>query len=475
MADSATSGTAKTANGKTARDWGHYGKRPLVILALVGLVDAIDRGILPGTASKLQDHFGWSDTTIGFLSTAFILGTFVAIPAAGYLADRKSRTRVIGGVLASWGLISGMTAAVQNFAQFFVVRSALGASDAINAPASQSLIADYYPPAIRGRAYAVRQVTPILGTALGTGLGALVAGTIGWRWAFLLVGIPGSILALAMWRMREPERGEHDHVHALVELEPSAEAAIADGAASLPISPSTEPEGGTATATKAIRADIRTVLAIPTLRALMIGTGVITGITAGLGAWAPLFYERHAGLSTAKSGGVTGGLILLGALAGAVVGGIVADRIRRRFEGGPMLAAGVAQAIGAGLLFLSFLHVPTWTVRIPLQFVGVMFLVGALPGLAAMTSEVVAAKYRGTAFAVTTWMGALLAAGVPPLIGFIADSFPITVHGKQKGNLALAFAVVTPFILIGSVALLQGRRHVSRDTARARAEAMAGP
>jgi len=458
---------------RATRDWGRYGKRPLVILALVGLVDAIDRGILPGAASKIQDQLHFSDTKIGVLIAAFIVASFVATPVAGYIVDRRRRTRIIAVVLGVWGVVAALTAAVQNFAEFLGVRALLGGSDAVNGPSAQSLIADYYPPAIRGRAYAVRQVTPVLGTALGTGLGGVVAGTIGWRWAFLIVGIPGSLLALVVWRLVEPRRGEHDGDPL---PDATAETAISEAAGNLPVRPPAGPDPvPEMSAGAAIRADLRAVIAIPTLRALLIGSGVTTGALTALGAWAPTFYERHAGLTTAQSGAVSGGLILFGAIAGTITGGVIADRLRTRYEGAPMLLAGVAQFIGGVLLFTSFLPVPTWTVRVPLQFVGVLFIVGAIPALAVMTSEVAPARLRGTAFAITTWLGALLGAVTAPLVGAIADAWPITVHGKQKGNLALAFAIVTPFVLVGSAVVLNGRRHVTADTARARGEAIAGP
>lgn len=471
-APSAAAATATDADPGSKRDWGRYGKRPLVILALVGLIDAVDRGILPGAASKIQDALHFSDFEIGVLSTAFILASFVATPIAGYIVDRRRRTQIIAVVLAAWGVLSAFTAAVQNFGEFLGVRAILGGSDAVNGPAGQSLIADYYPPSIRGRAYAVRQVTPVLGTAIGTGVGGVVAGTIGWRWAFLIVGLPGSLLALAVWRLAEPRRGEHDGDPLPDE---SAETAIAEAAGNLPVRPPAGPDPvPEVSAGAAIRADLRAVIGIPTLRALLIGSGVITGALTALGYWAPSFYERHAGLSTAQSGAVSGGLILFGALAGTIAGGVIADRLRSRYEGAPMLLAGVAQFVGGVLLFVSFLPVPTWSVRVPLQFVGVLFVVGAIPALAVMTSEVAPARLRGTAFAVTTWLGALLGAVTAPLVGALADAWPITVHGKHEGNLALAFAIVTPFVLVGSVVVLNGRRHVGADTLRARAEAVTG-
>ncbi|HZQ87142.1 MAG TPA: MFS transporter [Acidimicrobiales bacterium] len=462
---------ATDVSAKPARDWGRYGRRPLVILALVGLIDAIDRGILPGAASKIQDELHFSDTKIGVLSTAFIFASFLATPVAGYIVDRRRRTRVIATVLAGWGVLAGLTAAVQNFVQFLGVRAVLGGSDAVNGPAGQSLIADYYPPAIRGRAYAVRQVTPVLGTAIGTGVGGVVAGTIGWRWAFLLVGIPGSLLALTVLRLAEPRRGEHDGDPP---PDASAETAIAEAASNLPVRPPSGPDPVPQSAGQAIRTDLRAVIGIPTLRALMIGSGVITGSLTALGYWAPSFYERHAGLSTAQSGAVSGGLILFGAIAGTIAGGVIADRLRTRYEGAPMLLAGIAQFVGGVLLFVSFLPVPTWTVRVPLQFIGVLFIVGAIPALAVMTAEVAPARLRGTAFAVTTWLGALLGGVTAPLVGALAVHWPIVVHGKKEGNLALAFAIVTPLVLLGSMVVLNGRRHVAADTARARAAAVTG-
>ena len=442
-----------------------------MILALVGLIDAIDRGILPGAATKIKDALHFSDFKIGVLGTAFILASFLATPIAGYIVDRRRRTHIIGVVLAWWGVVSAVTATVQNFVQFFAVRAALGASDAVNSPASQSLVADYYPPAIRGRAYAVRQVTPILGTALGTGLGG-VAGTFGWRWAFLLVGIPGSVLAWTVWRMVEPAPGEHDG-------DPAAAVGRDRHRRSRPAS--RPPPAGP------------TPWRPPRSRPAAITCGS-EDRDRHPDAAGPHDRERRDHRQPHRPG-------LLGAVVlraprravhgpvgrpvspagsswsapwpGTIAGGVAADRLARRYEGAPMLLAGVAQFAGGVLLFSSFLHVPTWTVRVPLQFVGVLLIVGAIPALAAMTAEVAPARLRGTAFAVTTWMGALLGAVSAPLVGALADHWPITVHGKQEGNLALAFAIVTPLVLVGSVVVLNGRRHVSADTARARA-GMAG-
>ena len=437
---------------EAATRWGRYGVRPVRLLALVALIDAIDRGILPGVLTKVQDEFGFSDAAAGLLGSVFVLTGFLVVLPAGYLADRYARTRIIAVVLASWGVISALNATVARYWQFLLVRAALGAGETIDNPASSSLMADYYPPAVRGRAFAMQRVAPIVGSALGTALGGAIAATIGWRWAFLLVGVPGSLLAIAVWRMPEPARGENDDVPV---------------AAPEPLAVPGEMVGEQ-TGVRALLRDMRSVARIRTLRSLMIGSAILSGATAGLAFWAPAFYERHTSLGSGASAGVTGGLILVGALLGTWVGGIVCDRLRPRYEGAPMLVAGAAQFAGGVLLWVTFLPAPLWF-RMPVQVLGVACIVAGGPALAAMVSEVVPAVIRGTAYSVTAFLASIAGALSPLLLGIIADQFEVVVDGEVKGHIANAFLIVTPLVLVGALVVLRGRRYVAADTAAAAA------
>ena len=163
MAASAAEAPIGARPKKAKTDWGKYGRNPVVILALVAFIDSVDRGILPGVLDDVQDDLGFSDFQAGFLGTAFVLAGFVAVLPAGYLADRYRRTRIIAIVLASWGAISALNAAVTSFVQFAIVRAILGVGETVDNPASQSLIADYYKPDLRGRAYAYQRVAPTVG------------------------------------------------------------------------------------------------------------------------------------------------------------------------------------------------------------------------------------------------------------------------------------------------------------------------
>ncbi|MDZ7675104.1 MAG: MFS transporter [Acidimicrobiales bacterium] len=439
---------------RSGTDWGTYGRRPVRLLAGVALIDAIDRGILPGVLSLVQDDFGFNDTRAGFLGTAFVITGFIVTIPAGYLADRYRRVRIISAVLLSWGAISALNAAVRNYWQFLAVRAALGIGETVDNPASSSLIADYYRPQVRSRAYAFIRVAPLAGSAIGLALGGFVGARLGWRWAFLLVGVPGSLLAVAMWRLPEPRRGESD------------EEVVDEAAISVPPTPPAPPrEGGARTAF----ADIRRALTVPSLRALMVGSAISSGALAGLGFWAPSFYERHAGLSAESSAALAGGLILLGAIAGTVIGGRIADRLRQTDPGAPMLVAGVSQAVGALLLMPTFLPVPLWF-RMPVQVLAVACILGGLPGLSTMISEVVRPTLRGIAFSLTAFFGACVGAGSPALVGFLADQFAVTVDGELEGHLANAFLCVTPLVFVAALVVLNGRRHVERDIDAAQAD-----
>ncbi len=435
---------------KTRVDWGRYGRRPALLLAAVAFIDAVDRSILPGVLTKVQDEFGFSDFQAGLLSTAAVLAGFLVVLPAGYVADRFKRTRVIAAVMASWGAISALNAAVQNWGQFLGVRAVLGAGETIDNPASASLMADYYPPEIRGRAYGIQRIAPIVGGPIGIGLGALVASFWGWRAAFLIVGVPGSILALVVSRMAEPRRGESDHP-----------AAAQDDIA---------PVGTGTRGVAALLKDVREALRIKTLRSLMIGTAIASGATQGLAFWAPAFYERHSSLGDTGGAGAAAGLILIGALLGTWAGALAIDRLRDRYEGAPMLIAAVTSAGGGFLLWLSFFPVPLWF-RLPVQVIGVAGIVAGLPGLTVMIAEVVPSTIRGIAFSVTGFLAGLVAAGSPPIVGLLADQFKFTVDGELEGHVANAFLIVTPLVWVGALVVWRGRRHVRADVDRAMAVA----
>lgn len=418
--------------------WGRYGTRPLVVLCLVGLVDAVDRGVLPAVIEAVQRDLGFSDFQGGLLYTALIVAALLVAIPGGVLADRTDRRILMGGVLVLWSVATGLAGLVQAFWQLFAVRAALGVGDALNDPAAQSLVADYYPVEVRGRAYAWQRVVPTVGVGIGTALGGGLYALFGWRVAIIAVAAPGVLVALLVRKLPLPPRGESDGLTA----------------AALGMS---------------TREAVRAVLKVPSLRILLISVAFINGVLSALGFWGIAYHIRASGLSEATAPAVAGGAILLGAIAGGVVGGIVTDRVRGRVPGALMLQAAVATGVGAVLLLISFLDgIPVFALRLPLQFVGIALIVSALPPITVIGAEVVPPHLRGTSFGMTKLCASVLGAVMPPIIGLIADTHRIQIHtGAVKGDLGLAFRWTTGMVLIGSLLLLAGRRHLDADTREA--------
>ena len=424
---------------ETPSRWGRYGGRPLLVLCLVGLVDAVDRGVLPGVLPKIQRALHVSDSTAGLLYTAVIVATLLLAVPGGLLSDRKDRRTIMAGVLAIWSVTTALAASVQSFWQLLVLRSGLGIGDAVNDPAAQSLVADYYAQDVRGRAYAFQRVVPTVGMGLGLGVGAALGAAFGWRIAVLAVAVPGISVALLVRKLPLPERGDSDGAR--------------------PVAAVTRPAWD----------DVRATLSVRSVRVLLVSTAIVNGVLASLGFWGVTYHVRASGMSEGTAGAVAGGLIALGAVGGGILGGQVTDRFRSRVRGWPMLLSGAVTGLGTVLLFVSFLDgIPVGLVRLPLQTLGVAFVVASLPPLTVIAAEVVPASLRGTSFGLLKLGANCLGAVLPPVIGAIADTHRfLDSHHERVGDLGFAFRVITPTVLIGSWLLLRGRRHFDDDVARA--------
>jgi MFS family permease len=421
--------------------YGQHGRRPLVVLCLVGLVDSFDRGVLPAVIEAVQRDLHFGDTSAGLLNSALILAALLLAVPGGRLADRTDRRVLISTVLVLWSATTVVAAASQRFWHLFASRAMLGAGDAIDDPAVQSLVSDYYPVEVRGRAYAWQRVVPTVGLGIGTALGGLVFHLAGWRVAVLVVGLPGVLVALLVKGLPLPARGGSD-VHT---------------------SPVPVPRPLTT------RQAVRAALSVPSLRVLLVATAFINGVLTALGFWGIAYHVRSSGMSESAAPGIAGGVILLGAIAGGIGGGIATDKVRDRVPGALMLLTAAVTSAGTVLLFVSFLEgIPVYAVRLPLQMVGVALVVSSLPPITCIAAEVVPAELRGTSFGLLKLGANALSALTPLVIGLLAETHKVRIHtGEVKGDLGFAFRCTVGVVLVGSALMLLGTRHLDRDVARA--------
>lgn len=270
----------------------------LALLTLAYILNFLDRQLLAIVARDVKAELGLSDTQLAILlGPAFVLCFTLASFVLARVADRGSRKWVLTIGLAAWSLFTAGCGVATSFVQLAGMRFAVGIGEAAGAPPSQSMIADYFGPAQRARAMAVFGLGIYFGTALGAAGGGLIADRFDWRTAFLVAGVLGLPLALAIgWSVREPARTV--------------------GVDDVPQS--------------ALVARIGAVFARPTYRWLMAAAACQSFIGYAALSWSALYLQRVFGMSLSESG-VAFGLLAGGTGAlGSFAGGILADRFGAR-------------------------------------------------------------------------------------------------------------------------------------------------
>lgn len=197
------------------------------VLMLAYIFSFIDRQILTLMVEPLKNDLGISDTQISLLhGFAFaIFYTLVGLPI-GRLVDSVNRKYIITAGVTLWSLMTAACGLAQNFWSLFLFRMSVGVGEATLSPAAYSVISDYFPKYVRGRALAVYT----LGISIGIGVALMVGGVVvesatklgnialplignvkAWQLVFMIVGLPGLLVALLTLTIREPVRQDRLH------------------------------------------------------------------------------------------------------------------------------------------------------------------------------------------------------------------------------------------------------------------------
>lgn len=194
-------------------------RKVLFLLIAISMMNYIDRQILAGVMPEIEKEpaFGLlGDPNAKFwknlLATAFLVSYMVSAPVFGWLGDRIGRRwGLVGLAIIFWSLISGASGLAISFTMLFLTRCLIGIGEGAYGPVGMALLSDVFPPKRRGFVIALVSATIPVGSAVGFALGTIVAGSsLGWRWAFYLVVLPGILLGLLCYLMPEPRRGQSE-------------------------------------------------------------------------------------------------------------------------------------------------------------------------------------------------------------------------------------------------------------------------
>lgn len=296
-------GMSETATTQQGYGTPRYRAVVLAMLLLVYTFNFLDRQILGILAVPIKADLGLTDTQLGALGgIAFaFLYSVLGVPLA-LIADRTSRTWVVTLSLTVWSGFTALCGLATGFWSLFLARIGVGVGEAGGVAPSYAIIADYFPAHQRARAMAIYSLGIPVGLASGTLLGAWIAATVDWRWAFIVVGLAGVLIA-PIFRM-------------VVKEPPRPVSTAAPGAAKVPMG------------------EVFKLLARkPSFWLLSFAAGFSSMCGYGLAFWAPSFMIRSFGFDLATTSYFFGSILLIGGTIGVFAGGWFADRLGKGDRG----------------------------------------------------------------------------------------------------------------------------------------------
>jgi MFS transporter, Spinster family, sphingosine-1-phosphate transporter len=409
------------------------------VLLIVNVLNYADRYVLPAILPKIQADLGLTPFEEGLLGSSFLLVYALATLPLGVWADRSIRKNIVALCVGIWSVATVLAGFTRNFLQLFSVRAVLGIGEAGYAPASLSLLGDFFSKERRGRVLSYWSSGPLIGAAIGFTLGGFVADAFGWRYAFFMVGIPGLIAAFLAWRMLEPVRGVFDKAEGSTNEADATHGSIG----------------------KDFWASVQKLRSVSTYWTL-VGALVFSFFTiGGTSFWLPTYFVDAFHLSVSQAGAISGAVLVGSGLIGIVAGGWLADLVQRRRPEGRLLIATLGFLVGAPLVLIALLihTLPLFIAVFVIAAISLNFCTGPLN---AVIQDVISPALRATAIGLSLLLAHLLGdAAAPSVIGAIANTT----------SLGLALTVTAPtFLLLAGLVCLLGLRTVARDMQRMQAQ-----
>lgn len=189
--------TVPTPNSKNAYDNPAYRNYVLFMLTVVYAFNFLDRQLLIILQESIKQDLMLSDTQLGLLTgTAFVLFYVTAGIPIARLADRSNRRNIITLAVGTWSAMTAVGGFAQNYVHLLLARIGVGLGEAGCSPPAHSMISDMYPAEKRATALSTYSLGINIGILFGFLFGGIINEMFGWRLAFIIVGLPGVLLAV---------------------------------------------------------------------------------------------------------------------------------------------------------------------------------------------------------------------------------------------------------------------------------------
>jgi predicted MFS family arabinose efflux permease len=369
--------------------FGSKGYRAYVLGALlvVYTFNFIDRVVIGIIQEPIKNEFGLTDFQLGLLGgPAFaFLYTFLGIPVAR-LAERSNRMTVLAVCLGIWSAMTAACGFASNYAMLFAARVGVSVGEAGCTPPANSVLSDYFPADRRATALSIYALGIPIGSMIAAVGGGWIASHVGWREAFIWLGVPGVLLAIIVkLTVKEPPRS----------------------------APKTE--------TPSFFAALGALAKKPTFWHVAFGSALASFVGYGVGQYLTSFMMRTHGFSLFEAATIIGVVLGLCAAIGTFTSGFLADRIAKRHPNALSWLPALGFSIATPLYLASFVLPNIW-LALPALMTAAICHYFYLGPMYAVTQAVVAPRMRATAVAVLLFIVNLIGYGMgPPAIGALSD------------------------------------------------------
>jgi MFS family permease len=393
------------------------------LLFLLYLFDYADRMVVNSMFTSIQKDWNINDTQCGWLVSVIYLAIGILTFPVSLLIDRWSRTKTIGIMAILWSIATALCALTGNYVQLFMARILIGFGEAGYAPGGSAMISGLYPMEKRSKMMGFWNASIPIGSAIGVTLGGIIATTIGWKHAFGLVAFPGLVVAILFLFIRD---------YKTVDL------SVTDKA------------------NKKIKMETKDIfsefLSKPSLILTYFGMAAVVFVTTAMIVWLPKYFETIGGYHPKTAGGLAGAIMML-ALIGAPLGGLIIDRWRKTQKKARLLFPAISTLVSAVFLFFGIVvlkGIPQLVVLFCFGVIIMTFVSGAI----AVTQDVIHPGLRATSYAIAVAVQNLLGSFTAPIVlGKISD----------LSDLQMSMNILPVALLIGSLLFFLGSKHLVND------------
>lgn len=395
------------------------------LLFLLYMFDYVDRMVVTSLFPFLKADWNLTDAQCGLLVSAVYWSIVALTFPVSILVDRWSRRKTIGIMAVIWSISTGICAFTKTFSQLFTARTFIGIGEAGYAPGGTAMIAGLYPQEKRSWMIGLWNASIPLGSAIGVALGGIIATHWGWRHAFGLVAIPGLIIAIMFFFVKD---------YKTVDLKKH------------------NADNNSNAVKMSIREMIEEFAGKPSLIFTYFGIAFVVFVTTSLLTWLPTYFHRVQGLAESQAGLKSSSIMIL-ALVGAPLGGFIADRWRKRKINARLLFPTLSTLLSAIMLFLAFVVFPGKMQYLLLLVMG-MLITAFISAASAVTQDVVHAGMRAMSYAIAVVVQNLLGASMGPyVVGLISD----------HSNIQTAMSFLPISLVIAAALFFAGSMFYERD------------